>query len=109
MSIKIISFRKEDMKYHYDYRVDRHSPVGNPFVMHGESQRDLVCDDYENYFEEQMSVKYSPFTHYLNNLVVVYRVTGKLRLFCWCAPLRCHAETIRNYILERVGDITNIK
>ena len=38
----------------WDFRVDRTSPVGNPFYMRDESMRDEVCDRYKNYFYGQL-------------------------------------------------------
>ena len=32
-------------------------------------------------------------------LVALYRQHGKLGLFCWCAPLPCHGDVIRDMIL----------
>ena len=31
-------------------KVDRTTTVGNPFIMHNESERDEVCDKYDEYF-----------------------------------------------------------
>lgn len=36
----------------------------------------------------------------LNRLKNIHNTYGKLNLFCWCSPKRCHSETIKNY-LER--------
>ena len=35
---------------------------------------------------------------YLDSLIATYKIYGKLRLFCWCAPKRCHGETIKRYL-----------
>lgn len=37
-----------------DFRADRKTPLGNPFIMYSESQRDKVCDVFYNYFEKQI-------------------------------------------------------
>ncbi len=34
----------------------------------------------------------------LVRLLSLYKVHGKLELFCWCTPKRCHAETIQLYL-----------
>ena len=31
-------------------RIDRKTPLGNPFVMHNKSERDEVCEKYADYF-----------------------------------------------------------
>ena len=100
----------------YDVRVDRASVLGNPFYMHDESERDLVCDQYEEY----MRAMWNNDTEYLQdksistflrnkycdcirNLVEIYKKYGNLRLYCWCAPKRCHAESIRRLVEELVA------
>lgn len=93
----------------YDFKVDRTSIVGNPFQISKETHlslamcRDTVCDKYDIYFPEAM--KNDPkFSNYIAHLIIRYKQFNKLRLFCWCAPKRCHAETIRNYILREVQE-----
>lgn len=56
----------------------RGSPYGNPFRMKNESERDLVCD----LFEEKI----------LPSLDVT-ALRGK-DLVCYCAPKRCHCDSI---------------
>lgn len=65
--------------------VGRPTVFGNPFHMHSEKSRNLVCDQYENWImaPEQLSVR--------------VRIKRELRgkdLVCWCAPKRCHADTL---------------
>jgi len=77
----------------WDVRVDRHTIWGNPFRMSGEAQRDEVCDRYERYFYDRL-LHDTSFKYYFSELQNLYLTHGKLNLFCWCAPKRCHAETI---------------
>ena len=101
----------------YDVRVDRASVLGNPFYMHDESERDEVCDKYEEY----MRAMWNPATRYVQgrwigsyekrkycegilNLVEIYKKYGTLRLYCWCAPKRCHAESIKRLVEEIVAE-----
>jgi hypothetical protein len=63
--------------------VGRPTVFGNPFLMHGESDRDRVCDAYEEHI-------------YLHR-EICERVKRELRgkdLVCFCAPKRCHADTL---------------
>jgi hypothetical protein len=93
--IEICNLRKEKPTHPYDIRVDRQSVLGNPFIMRKESERDKVCDEYEEYFYRRLKDCAT-----MQRVIDRYKEYGKLRLFCWCAPKRCHAETIRDYILE---------
>lgn len=100
IEIKNLRFSKPEKEY--DVRVDRASIVGNPYFMKDESMRDEVCDKYEKYFMHNI-VNNKDFREFVLNLVSIYEKYGKLNLYCWCAPKRCHAETIKNYIERLVG------
>ena len=93
--IEICNLRNEKPTHPYDIRVDRQSVLGNPFIMRKESERDKVCDEYEEYFYRRLKDCVT-----MKKVIDCYKEYGKLRLFCWCAPKRCHAETIRDYILS---------
>ena len=98
MKITSKNLRKEKPKNPWDVKVDRCSILGNPFVMAGEKDRDLVCDKYEIWFYNVN--KEVQIQNELNRLGTILSKYGKLNLFCWCNPKRCHAETIREYLLE---------
>lgn len=55
---------------------------GNPFYLKNESQRDQVCDQYEEYLNKNETL--------LNQL---HTLKGKA-LVCWCYPKRCHGNTL---------------
>ena len=79
-------------------RIDRKTPVGNPFYMATEAQRNKVCDEYKAYFDKKVAEKSDvDFMNYLRNIWRVAQ-TNKVALACWCAPKRCHGETIKNFI-----------
>ncbi len=98
--IRIVNLR--NYKLHENevlIKVDRTSPVGNPFIMHNESERDKVCDKYEEYF--QNSKERDRFMNYLR-IIYTKAKTQDVALGCWCYPKRCHAETIKNFIEENL-------
>ena len=80
-------------------RIDRQSPVGNPFYMRDESERDMVCNQYQAYFDNIIAHKdkYLDFMQYLRYIYCT-AVQTKVALACWCAPKRCHGETIKKFI-----------
>lgn len=82
----------------YDVRVDRSHVLGNPFQMQHESQRDKVCDAYKEWFNKKLDTADKPVVDALHELNDIGEKHGKLNLFCWCAPKRCHAETIKEYL-----------
>ena len=73
-------------------RVDRRTEWGNPFIMRNESdkERDRVCDAFE-----EMVALWTP------EVIAALKkdLKGK-NLACWCAPKRCHAETLLNIANE---------
>ena len=86
----------------FDVRVDRKTIFGNPFRIEDESQRDYVLDNHKKYFYERIKND-TDFKNNINQLIQIYKIYGHLNLFCWCYPKRCHAETIKEYILDNVG------
>ena len=85
----------------YDFMVDRSSPVGNPYQLLSEATRDLCINAYGRYFEIMVRRKIDrEFMNYLRLIYKAYIDHGEVRLFCWCAPKRCHAEVIRDFIIS---------
>jgi hypothetical protein len=82
--VNILNLRRPIMGVEY-MRVDRGTDWGNPFVMDNmtEYERKLVCDLFEQYAIWRLTVD----PHWLVPL------RGH-NLACWCAPKRCHAETL---------------
>jgi len=95
--IEIKNLKNEKVTHPWDVRVDRMTPLGNPFFMSNEQWRNFVCDKYERYFEEKIASDTS-LQRAVEHLIEIYRTYGKLSLFCWCAPNRCHAETLKRHI-----------
>lgn len=84
-------------QHHGEY-VGRPSPLGNPFPMDDESDRDDVCDEYGHWFAEQLKCKNKLVLGELHRLQEIHRLNGELTISCWCAPKRCHAETIKSWL-----------
>lgn len=97
--IEIVNLRQlKDVKDGIVIRVDRSSVLGNPFYMSNESMRDAVCDKYQWYFDKK--VIENTDDAFMNELRRIYKLAkhNKVYLACWCAPKRCHAETIKAFI-----------
>ena len=96
----IKTYKKDD-----DYisiKIDRSSPLGNPFYMQDESKRDYVCDKYEEYFNNKINDNDIVFMKELDKIYNL-AINNDIVLLCWCSPKRCHGETIKRY-LEKIGD-----
>lgn len=96
--ITIANLRNRKPCEEWEVRVDRSSVLGNPFRMYDESQRDAVCDKYAAYFARKVEAKDEAFMQELRRLYKIHRKYGKLVLYCWCVPKRCHAETIKAFL-----------
>lgn len=106
MSIQILNKKTYTWRTGIAYfQVDRSSPLGNPFFMANESQRDEVCDKYEEWFYKMLEENVNEY--FLAHLQEIYEAAyaGKeVALLCWCAPKRCHAETIKHFIETKVRE-----
>lgn len=88
-------------------KVDRTSPLGNPFHMSTEQDRKVVCAKYTDYFIQRVIYHKDPkMCEYLNMILMYLKIYDVVYLGCWCIPLQCHAETIVAYLeglIEREG------
>lgn len=76
----------------------RGSALGNPYPMKHEGQRDAVCDRYEIWFGSQVNGDASmEFRAQLEGIVQLGKI-GDVSLRCFCAPARCHCETIKDHV-----------
>lgn len=86
VDLATIKYAESKGKY---IRADRWTDFGNPFEMDKDGDRDEVCDNYEQH--------YLPFKPSILNQLK--NLKGKA-LGCWCAPLRCHCDTLKAIIDE---------
>ena len=101
LQINIKNLRYEQPKHEWDVRVDRGTPLGNPFYMSLGRERDSVCDRYKAWLLTQIKNKNKIVLDELYRLRDLYSYFQELNLFCWCAPKRCHVETIIDALLYR--------
>ena len=111
MSVQIINLRTPQ---YYDFRCDRQSPIGNPYFMHNEGERDLVCEKYFKVFDQimhdasladnakarGMTGTVKEFRDYIHRIEKHHATHGTVTLACWCSPKRCHCETIREWLIN---------
>jgi hypothetical protein len=108
MEVEIVNLRFYKPSKPYDFYIDMRSPVGNPF--HAKTgrmtleERDDVCDAYDGYFKLAIKGGNVGISTWLNLVMKALRKHGKVRLFCWCVPLRCHGEIIKKWLEENYED-----
>lgn len=78
--------------------IGRGSALGNPFKMYSEADRDKVCDQYDEYFLSQLNSGDPDFMEELEFLVESAYVNGYVKLGCFCAPRRCHGDTVKRFL-----------
>ena len=93
-------------------KVDRSSVLGNPFIMYCEVHRDDVCDWYKYYFNKKINTTFNSandtaFDRALTRICDTLLVSD-VALGCWCAPKRCHAETIVDYVCGQILSATYV-
>ena len=87
-NIEVVNLRycKDFGKRPGDFLIDRRTQWGNPFHL-GTFTREESIRCYEEYFVAKLKPKIS-------------RLATANRLGCWCKPLACHGDVIRNYLIE---------
>lgn len=80
--------------------VGRPSPLGNPFVVGVHGDRAQVIEMYEIWLTQQIMEKNPEVIQALDRLFDKM-MNGDLILTCWCSPLDCHADVIRQILEER--------
>lgn len=101
MTIKIYNMHDKKPQKLWDVKVDRSSIIGNPFYLRDESQRNEIINKYHDWFYDCLNSPESErktFKQELNRLKHLHKKQGKLNLFCWCVPKKCHAEIIKDYL-----------
>ena len=66
--------------------------------MKHESERDSVCDRYQDYFDKAIARKDDAIMDELAFLMEVAFVQGYVKLGCFCAPRRCHGDTVKRFL-----------
>lgn len=77
--------------------IGRGSPLGNIFVMKDELERDMVCDNYEVWFNEKVKQNDPVVMRELRRLYKLAK-QGDVVLGCYCSPKRCHGDTIKKFL-----------
>lgn len=80
--------------------------LGNPFVMKNESNRDEVCSQYEQWLTNKIQTQDKRILRELYRLAYYYRKHNYLKLGCYCAPKRCHGDSIK-LAVEKILDTLN--
>ncbi len=74
----------------WEFRVDRTSVLGNPYMLNFEEDRDAVCDGYKTWFIEQM--ERADFMEALYNILTALKaysnVFHNIRFYFFICPIQ---------------------
>lgn len=123
MAISIVNARSASIRNFSNYiYCGRGSALGNPFIMYKEVDRDKVCDQYQEWFYERVDEinfldkvdmgttgKTYSTTPQEDQLIGIFRYMidsdKGVRLGCFCTPKRCHCDTIKNFIENKLEEL----
>ena len=83
-------------------KLGKGSPLANPFWMKDEAARDDVCNRYEDWFKAKLDGGDVAVRNELVRLWKVGVASGELKLGCFCAPRRCHCDTIKSFFESKM-------
>jgi hypothetical protein len=107
-TVIVVSRRKGGTRPPEDgYTVDiaRPTPLGNPFMV--PRGYDVIADPkdilgrYRKWLLDKIAEPSSAQAVAIDRLVQLAKKKPFLALECWCAPLPCHGDVIRDIVLER--------
>jgi hypothetical protein len=81
--------------------VGRPSPLGNPYAIGRDGDRNAVVAKYRRWLYTQLCGTHPGADASRQLLYELHSQarTGPLELVCWCAPAACHADVIRSALL----------
>jgi hypothetical protein len=83
--------------------VGRPSPLGNPFPLSSEQDRDECVGKYQKWLYDKIKQKDDKIIKELKRLADIAR-NRELMLVCWCAPKKCHADIISKVLKMMISN-----
>jgi predicted glycoside hydrolase/deacetylase ChbG (UPF0249 family) len=74
------------------------NPLGNPYHGLAKDNREAVLM-YSDWLSDRLNNPDSAQSQEMQRLRGLLAEHEKMTLQCWCYPLRCHAEVIREYLI----------
>jgi len=83
--------------------IGRPSVLGNPHVLRTESDRDRVCDLYDEWLQAQIDNRNEAVVDKLNQIAHWLKKGHDVRLICFCKPKRCHGDSVVKQVNKLMG------
>ena len=84
------------------FKIDRTTPLGNPYRITESRTRQQAVEMYSDYMEKRIGAN---DTKIITNLNVLYNYLVKNRrvvLMCHCKPKLCHGDIIRQLLINKL-------
>lgn len=104
-----LDIRIMNMRHHNEflkvptYRIDRATVLGNPYYVGRDGTREQVIEKYRLWLPKQYG-RDLPLNHikeYLDAMLATAK-RGPIQLACWCSPLPCHGDVIKDFLNDLV-------
>jgi len=82
--------------------ITRPSLLQNHYTINDAHPRDEIIDQYEEYLQCQLLRSNRVIRTALDDLLKIYKKYGKLNLKCDCAPKRCHGDSIKQALINKI-------
>jgi len=79
--------------------IGRPSPLGNPFVIGRDGDREAVILKYESWLIGRMNLGDQRIWNALADIKEAHEHGHEVNLICWCAPQACHGDVIKRLVL----------
>ena len=100
----------------HGFYIGRGSSIGNPYVIGKDGDRNQVINKFRKYFYRE--VNRDEFLNHVNGssdeikttieyvLVDMFQqaLQGDLKLVCFCVPLGCHGDIIKNFLDSKLEE-----
>lgn len=80
------------------FRGIKGSPLGNPFPMRDETERDMVIAQYRAHLLAKIEGKDAQVLAELKRLQDAHRRGEEVVLVCWCSPRSCHGDVVKEFL-----------
>ena len=84
------------------FYVGRPTILGNPFRIDEQITREESIQRYAEWFISKIKSRNNHFIQHLHIMEHMLKENGKLDLVCWCAPEMCHADLIKQVLLNKI-------
>lgn len=102
LKLQVVNKYKHSLKPHEIIYAGRGSVWGNPEPLKDKSdtERNRVCDWYEEYFDAQLKIAGSPLNIAFREVYSRAAAGEAITFECFCKPKRCHCD----HIVKRLND-----